>query len=226
MSQAHGFDHIFSEKVQNVLDRLIRDRVCVGASIAMSRFGEFGVRCDSGLICTVDDYFKFAKMPANRGRTDTGEVLITEESLKLISEPRLNVEQRKSFPQEGDMCLHAAGHSYGYGVHVMKEPKNHLPVGEWAWAELWEHGCRSILKMNCFGCMHSKSTPSNYKSYIPEISKLLYSSLQKKEQSYQSVNLLDVYRKANYVRCFDASRTLYWDYLLRFSIEETRCFQR
>lgn len=132
----------------------------------------------SGLICTLDDYSKFAKMLANKGKTDTGEILITEEALKLMSEPRLTDAQLQTFPQEGDVCLHAAGYSYGYGVHVMKEPKNHLPVGEWGWAGTMGTWLSIDPQNELFWVFAHQITPADYKSYIPEISKLIYDSLQ------------------------------------------------
>ncbi len=132
----------------------------------------------SGLICTLDDYFKFAKMLANGGKTDTGEVLISEEALKRMSMPQLNDAQLASFPQAGDQCLHAAGYSYGYGVHVMHEPQNHLPAGEWGWAGTMGTWLSIDPKNEVFWVYAHQVTPSDYNSYIPEISKLIYASLQ------------------------------------------------
>lgn len=132
----------------------------------------------SGLICTLDDYFKFAKMLANKGKTDTGEVLISEDALRLMSEPRLSDAQKQSFPQEGDVCLHAAGYSYGYGVHVMVEPKNHLPVGEWGWAGTMGTWLSIDPKNEIFWVFAHQRTPADFGTYIPQLSKLIYDSIR------------------------------------------------
>ncbi len=132
----------------------------------------------SGLICTLDDYFKFAKMLANKGKTETGEVIISEDAWKLMSEPRLTETQLQSFAQEGDRCLHAAGYSYGYGVHVMKHPRNHLPVGEWGWAGTMGAWLSIDPKNDIFWVYVHQVTPSDYNSYIPDLSKLIYACLE------------------------------------------------
>lgn len=132
----------------------------------------------SGLICTLDDYFKFAKMLAGGGKTDAGEVLISEKALQLMSEPRLNDTQLASFPQTGDVCLHAAGYSYGFGVHVMNNPHNHLPVGEWGWAGTMGTWLSIDPKNEVFWVYAHQITPSDYGAYIPKISKLIYDSLR------------------------------------------------
>ncbi len=131
----------------------------------------------SGLICTLDDYFQFAKMLASGGKTTAGGVLISEKTLKRMSTPQLTVTQLASFPQAGDVCLHAAGYSYGYGVHVMHKPQNHLPVGEWGWAGTMGTWLSVDPKNKVFWVYAHQVTPSDYGSYIPEISKLIYASL-------------------------------------------------
>lgn len=132
----------------------------------------------SGLICTLDDYYKFAKMLAKGGKTDAGEVLISEDSLKRIATPQLTEEQLQSFAQPGDTCLHAEGYSYGYGVHVMKNPKNHIPAGEWGWAGTMGTWMSIDPKNEIFWVYAHQMVPAGYESYIPELSKLIYSSLK------------------------------------------------
>lgn len=134
----------------------------------------------SGLICTLDDYFLFAKMLANGGKTDSGEALISEDSLKRISTPKLTQEQLQSFAQPGDTCLHAEGYSYGYGVHVMQDPKNHIPAGEWGWAGTMGTWMSIDPKNELFWVYAHQMVPAGYESYIPELSKLIYSSLKEK----------------------------------------------
>lgn len=128
----------------------------------------------SGLICTLDDYFQFAKMLACGGRTDAGEVILSKKTLQLMSTPKLSQAQLQTFAQEGDTCLHAAGYSYGYGVHVMTDPRNHLPVGEWGWAGTmgtW----MSIDPINeVFWVYAHQITPSDFEGHIPALSKMIY----------------------------------------------------
>ena len=131
----------------------------------------------SGLICTLDDYFQFAKMLANGGKTDDGVTLISESALKKISSPQLTPQQIASFPQPGDACLHADGYSYGYGVHVMNDPKKHLPVGEWGWAGTMGTWLSIDPVNEVFWVYAHQMVPAGYNDYIPEISKLIYSSL-------------------------------------------------
>ena len=132
----------------------------------------------SGLICTLDDYFQFAKMLANGGRTDTGEVILGEKTLKLMSTPKLTQTQLQSFARDGDTCLHATGYSYGYGVHVRTEPGTHLPVGEWGWAGTmgtW----MSIDPVNeLFWVYAHQMVPGNFEAHIPQLSKLIYDSIR------------------------------------------------
>lgn len=132
----------------------------------------------SGLICTLDDYFKFAKMLANGGKTDTGEVLLSEKALQMMSQAQLTDAQLAFFPQAGDICLHADGYSYGYGVHVMNEPKNHLPAGEWGWAGTMGTWLSIDPKNELFWIYAHQVTPSAYGDYIPRISKLIYASVE------------------------------------------------
>ncbi len=132
----------------------------------------------SGLICTLDDYFKFAKMLANRGRTDTGEALLQESTVKMLSEPKLTEAQWQSFPQSGDTCLHANGYSYGYGVHVVTNPENHLRKGEWGWAGTMGTWLSIDPQNEVFWVYAHQMVPAGYESYIPELSKLIYSSLK------------------------------------------------
>ena len=132
----------------------------------------------SGLICTLDDYCKFAKMLAKGGKTDAGVSLLSEESLKKISSPQLTERQRQTFAQPGDTCLHAEGYSYGYGVHVMKNPKNHIPAGEWGWAGTMGTWMSIDPKNELFWVYAHQMVPAGYESYIPELSKLIYSSLK------------------------------------------------
>lgn len=131
----------------------------------------------SGLICTAADYFQFAKMLANKGKTDTGEVLLSEEALQLMSTPQLTDTQLRSFPLEGDTCLHAAGYSYGYGVHIMRKSGNHLPVGEWGWAGTMGTWMSIDPQNELLWVYAHQVTPATFEAHVPQLSKLIYDSL-------------------------------------------------
>lgn len=131
----------------------------------------------SGLICTLDDYFQFAKMLANNGKSDAGEVILTEASLHLMSAPQLTAAQRQTFAQDGDTCLHAVPYSYGYGVRVMTDPRNHLPVGEWGWAGTMGTWMSIDPQNEIFWVYAHQITPSDFEQHVPALSKLIYDSL-------------------------------------------------
>lgn len=131
----------------------------------------------SGLICTAADYFQFAKMLANGGKTDAGGVLLSEEALRLISQPQLTDAQLRSYPQEGDICLFAKGYSYGYGVRVLCKSQNHLPVGEWGWAGTMGTWMSIDPQNELFWVYTHQVTPATFEVHVPRISELIYDSL-------------------------------------------------
>ena len=135
----------------------------------------------SGLICTLADYFKFAGMLAGNGRTEDGDVLIRESTLKLLSSPHLSSAQHDTFPEVGDTCLFSPCYSYGYGVHVMENSNNHIPNGEWGWAGTMGTWLSVDPKNRLFWVYAHQVVPPNYEEYIPELSKLIYSNICKSE---------------------------------------------
>ena len=130
-----------------------------------------------GLICSVRDYVRFASMLARGGITPDGRVILKKETLELIFTPALTNEQRAFFPREGDTCLFGSGYSYGFGVHVMADKQNHIPIGEWGWAGTMGTWLSIDPVNDIFWVYAHQRTPYNYEEYIPDISKLIYSSL-------------------------------------------------
>ena len=82
----------------------------------------------AGLACSVDAYSLFIDALACGGIGRTGERILTPESIRQMSTPRLNELQQKDF---GRGCI---GYSYGLGVRTMIYPsKAKSPVGEFGW---------------------------------------------------------------------------------------------
>lgn len=75
----------------------------------------------AGLASTADDYMKFAQMLLNGGKAEDGTVILSEETLKLMSTP---VPDDK----RADNTL------WGLGVRVIVKPGNTLPVGCFGWS--------------------------------------------------------------------------------------------
>lgn len=91
----------------------------------------FTVNYDSGgagIACSVDAYSLFVDALACGGIGATGERILTLESIRKLSAPRLSEVQQKDF---GRGCL---GYSYGLGVRTLIYPeKSKSPVGEFGW---------------------------------------------------------------------------------------------
>lgn len=75
----------------------------------------------AALASTANDYIKFAKMLLNGGKAEDGTVILSEETLRLMSTP---VPDDK---RAGDT-------RWGLGVRVIVKPGNTLPVGSFGWS--------------------------------------------------------------------------------------------
>ena len=87
-------------------------------------FGNFPVTyhaAGAALASTANDYIKFAQMLLNGGKAEDGTVILSEETLKLMSSP---VPDDK---RTGDT-------KWGLGVRVIVRPRNTLPVGCFGWS--------------------------------------------------------------------------------------------
>lgn len=93
----------------------------------------FGENYDSGgagLIGSVEDYARFARVLASGGVSENGYRLLQEETLKEIYK-----EQLKSFTVNNTFTV-VQGNDYGYGLGVrtrLKPTEWGLPVGEFGW---------------------------------------------------------------------------------------------
>lgn len=70
----------------------------------------------AGLVSTIDDYARFAKMLMNEGILD-GVQILRPKTVKYLTSGTLNAEQQKSF----DLWLTLCGHSYGNLMRVMTD---------------------------------------------------------------------------------------------------------
>ena len=93
----------------------------------------FGDNYDSGgagVLATVDDYVKFAKMLARGGVSVDGKRIIKEETLELIRSPQcahMNVQNTFT-------CIQGDDYAYGLGMRTRKAPTAWgLPIGEYGW---------------------------------------------------------------------------------------------
>ncbi len=75
----------------------------------------------AALASTAADYVKFAQMLLNGGKAEDGTVILSEETLKLMSTPVLD-------DKRSDNTL------WGLGVRVIVKPGNTLPVGCFGWS--------------------------------------------------------------------------------------------
>lgn len=139
----------------------------------------------SGLICTLDDYASFAAMLARGGTAEDGTVILKKETLALVASPALTPEQRAAFPREGDTSLFGPIYSYGFGVHVVVEEQDRIPVGEWGWAGSLGNWLSIDPKNDLFWVYAHQITPYNYEAYIPALSKLIYETLRESTQERQ-----------------------------------------
>ena len=77
----------------------------------------------AGLVSSLADYSKFAKMLLNKGKTESGERLISEETFNLLCSPQV---------QKEIMPWHTR---WGLGVRVIVENDHpHLPVRSFGWS--------------------------------------------------------------------------------------------
>ena len=84
----------------------------------------------AGLVSTVDDYVKFAKMLANGGVGENGNRILKEQTIKEIASCQIDqVSLNNNFT-----CLQGDDYSYGLGMRVRKVATDWgLPKGEFGW---------------------------------------------------------------------------------------------
>ena len=84
----------------------------------------------AGLVSTVDDYAKFAKMLMNQGTLEEAQ-LLRPKTVSFLTSATLNIEQQKGFDLWGQL-----GYSYGNFMRVLTDPSQSASIGslgEYGW---------------------------------------------------------------------------------------------
>lgn len=84
----------------------------------------------AGLLSTLEDYSRFARMLAQNGEWE-GQHLLSPHTIRLMSTNHLGPEQMKDYDWQ-----HQAGYGYGLGVRVMVDPPaggSSSSLGEFGW---------------------------------------------------------------------------------------------
>ena len=106
--------------VHNIVDgKAVNDNTVPGCV-----FGSFPVTyhaAGAGLASTANDYVKFAQMLINDGKAEDGTVILSEETLKLMSTPVPDDTQ-------------SGTSKWGLGVRVIVKPDSTLPYGCFGWS--------------------------------------------------------------------------------------------
>jgi CubicO group peptidase (beta-lactamase class C family) len=82
----------------------------------------------AGLVSTVDDYYAFARMLSNGGRDESGDALISPESISLMTANRLTEDQIA----RGGMILGGRGWGLGLSAAVRSDEVSQTP-GRYGW---------------------------------------------------------------------------------------------
>ena len=137
----------------------------------------FGTEYDSGgagLVSTVDDYILLADALANGGMGKSGNRILSEYGVRLMSSNCLNEKQLSDFA-----TTHNSGYGYGYGVRVNLNPSiygNLAPVGEFGWdgAKLCYISSDRESRIAVF---HAEHMGGIHRVVIPRLRNLIYSCI-------------------------------------------------
>ena len=132
----------------------------------------------AGLLSTLDDYYKFARMLSLGGSYD-GVRILGSRTVKYMSTPQLNDTQLKDF-RLGDHCCFGNAYSYGLGVRVLVDnhTATYAPIGEWGWSGALGTWLQIDPEEDLFYIYVHQRTPADHDLYIPFIDAAIYSSLE------------------------------------------------
>ena len=129
----------------------------------------------AGLVSTLKDYCNFAKMLLNKGKTDNGNIIISEQSIKMLSSPQLTEEIMPG-------CAR-----WGFGVRVIVDDTHVTPKGCFGWSGAYGSHFWIDPINNLFAVYLKNSKGAGGGSDIFESSRnfeqAVYSALNKKEFS-------------------------------------------
>lgn len=129
----------------------------------------------AGIISTVEDMSKFAGCLSMKGKTPTGDRILSSATVDLMKENALNGEQLKGFDWQA-----LAGYGYGLGVRVLiDKAKAQSPssLGEFGWtgAAGAYMLCDTERKLSLFYAHHMLNNQEAYTA--PRLRNVLYSCL-------------------------------------------------
>lgn len=132
----------------------------------------------AGLISTLEDFFKFARMLSLGGSYGNIRIL-GRKTVEYMHTPQLNETQLADF-RNGEHCCFGNSYSYGLGVRVLVN--NHTAanpsVGEWGWSGALGVWVQIDPKEDLFYVYVQQRTPADHDLYIPFLDAAIYSSLE------------------------------------------------
>lgn len=135
----------------------------------------------AGLICTMDDYFKFARMLAKNGTVD-GKRYLSRKAVELLRSPKLNERQLLTYNSASENPDNIyRGYNYGFGVRVCEKENlsaNANSKGEYGWAGALGTWMLIDPKEDIFLVYVHQRTPVEHEAYVPQLTCAVYSSLE------------------------------------------------
>ena len=152
------------------------------SKIPNKNYGHAGLRQESGgagLITSVNDYILFADAMACIGVGKTGNRIISERSIKLMSTNRLSGKFLEDFKQIGSAVGSAIGVGYGLGVGVVHDSVGActlVPNGTFYWGGYggFQNHIDTENKLSFFVAMHNLRHPQHL--LRPYMLNILYSN--------------------------------------------------
>lgn len=177
-------DSTFAAPEQRLLDRMSRqysfnfdtNKAIPTDNSVTHRLGTEYESGGAGLICSLEDYAKFAYAMANGGVGANGARILSRRTIDLMRTNIMNEDQMKDVNWE-----QLAGYGYGLGVRTMVSPGaggSNGPVGEFGWA-----GAAGSYVMidpeNRLALVYGEHMLNSMETYItPRLRNMLYAALE------------------------------------------------
>ena len=129
----------------------------------------------AGLISTADDYLKLMMMLLNKGEYN-GVRILSENTVKFMTTPRLNEAQKKSMHEWESL----AGFSYGNLLRILEEPgksRSMGSVGEYGWDSYTGCYAANIPEYNMNILVMMQRPESGTGPYIHRIRNVVFSAI-------------------------------------------------
>lgn len=135
----------------------------------------------AGLICTLEDYFRFTRMLALGGTVD-GKRILSRKAIEMLSTPQLNERQSATFHSADDSPLNIyRGYSYGLGVRVCVKPNISPDAnsrGEYGWAGMLGTWMFVDPEEDIFMVYVHQHFPTEHERYMPQVTNAVYAALK------------------------------------------------